>query len=408
MLRELAILRRSVRILWRFPLRSGLTILSAAIGVSGALTSVNYALGGRAKVTNQLALLGTNLLTVTPQDSRSVGGRARTGSLVTTLKPGDLDAIRRDVPLFARSAAYLNQSFPVKAGDLSKKGCLVAGIEPDYFAIKHWPLRDGEVFSNADLRRAARVVVLGATVANDLFGDSSPLGQRVLINRVPFEVIGMLSERGQSLDAANEDDQVYVPLTTNMHRLANVDYLSGILFEVGRWGDMDRAAEATAAVLGRRHTTIGKLGPDFQIQNQKQLLDTQTAASAQLLLFVRWIGVSALCVSGLGILAISWISVRERTREIGTRRALGATRRDIFFQVVWESFALSLAGCVIGAGVAAEGSGLLAKWAAQPQVFDVPSAGLAMGIAALLNLGFAALPARSAAHLDPIEALRFD
>ncbi len=408
MLRELAILRRSVRVLWRFPLRSGLTIVSAVMGVSGALTSVNYALGGRAKVTNQLALLGTNLLTVTPRESRSVGGRARTGALVTTLRPGDLDEIRREVPLFARSAAYLNQSFLVKAGDLSKKSCVVAGIEPDYFAIKHWPLRDGEVFSRAEVRRGARAVVLGSTVANDLFGDSSPLGQRVLINRVPFEVTGVLSERGQSLDAANEDDQVYVPLTTAMHRLANVDYFSGILFAVGRWEDMDQAAEATAAVLRRRHATIGKLGPDFQVQNQKQLLDTQIATSAQLLLFVRWIGVSALCVSGLGILAISWISVRERTREIGTRRALGATRRDIFFQVIWESLALSIAGCVIGTGVAAEASNLLAKWAAQPQVFDVRSAWLAMGVAALLNLGFAVLPARSAAHLDPIEALRFD
>ena len=408
MLRKLAILRRSVRVLWRFPLRSGLTIVSAVIGVSGALTSVNYALGGRAKVTNQLASLGTNLLTVTPQESRSVGGRARTGTLVTTLKAGDLAAIHREVSLFARSAAFLNQSFLVKVGDLSKKSCLVAGVEPDYFAIKNWPLRDGETISSAELRRAARVVVLGATVANDLFGNSSPLGQRVLINRVPFEVTGVLTERGQGLDVANEDDQVYVPLTTAMHRLSNVDYFNGILFEVGRWEDMDQAAGATAAILRQRHTSIGKVGPDFQVQNQKQLLDTQTAASAQLLYFVRWIGASALCVSGLGILAISWIGVRERTREIGTRRALGATRRDIFFQVVWESFVLSLAGCVIGVLVAEESSSLLANWAAQPQVFDVRSAWLAMGVAALLNLGFAGLPARNAANLDPIEALRFD
>jgi len=161
-------------------------------------------------------------------------------------------------------------------------------------------------------------------------------------------------------------------------------------------------------VLSQRHGTIAKLGQDFQVQNQKQLLDTQATASAQLLFFVRLTGASALCVSGLGILAISWISVRERTREIGTRRALGATRGDIFFQVAWESFALSVAGCLIGALVASESTSLLAKWAAQPRVFDIRSAWLAMGVGALLNFGFAGLPARSAAKLDPIEALRFE
>jgi putative ABC transport system permease protein len=408
MLRKLAILRRSVRVLWRFPLRSGLAILSAAIGVSGALTSVNYALGGRLKVTNQLASLGTNILSVTPRQSRNTGVRARTGAPVTTLKLADRDAVRREVPLFAESAAFLNQNYLVRAGDLSKKGCLVSGVEPGYFAIKNWPLREGVAFETADLRRTARLVVLGATVAKDLFGDASPVHERVLINRVPFEVTGALTERGQSLDAANEDDQVYVPLTTAMHRLANVDYLSGILFAVGSWEEMDEAARATAGVLSQRHATIAKLGPDFQLQNQKQLLDTQIAASEQLLFFVRWIGASALCVSGLGILAISWIGIRERTREIGTRRALGATRSDIFFQVVSEAFVLSCAGCFLGVFLAAEAADLLAKWAGQPRVFDLSSACLAVAAAGSLNLAFAALPAKGAAWLDPIEALRFE
>ncbi len=409
MLRKLAILRRSVRVLWRFPLRSGLAILSPAIGVSGALTSINYALGGRLKVTNQLALLGTNILSVTPQQSRNTGVRSRTGAPVTTLKLADVDVVRREVPLFAESAAFLNQNFLIRSGDLSKKGCLVSGVEPGYFAIKNWPLREGIAFEAADLRRTARVVVLGATVASDLFGDSSPLGQRVLINRVPFEVTGVLSERGQSLDAANEDDQVYIPpLTTAMHRLADVDYLSGILFAVGRWEEMDEAAIATAGVLSQRHATIAKLGPDFQIQNQKQLLDTQIAASAQLLFFVRWIGASALCVSGLGILAISWIGIRERTREIGTRRALGATRSDVFFQVVSEAFVLSCVGCFLGVFLAAEAADLVVRWAEQPSVFDITSACVAVVAAGSLNLAFAAIPAKSAARLDPIAALRFE
>lgn len=408
MFRKLSILLRSLRVLWRFPLRSSLTILSAVLGVAGALASINYALGGRQKVTDQLGRLGTNVLIVTPEQSRSVGGRARTGTLVPTLTPADYASILREIQLFSRSSAFFTRSFLVKAGDLSKNNCVVAGVEPDYMAIKNWSTREGDLFGIAELRRMARVVVLGSTVAKDLFGNASPMGQRILINRVPFEVVGVMSERGQGLDAANEDDQVYVPLTTAMHRLSSVDYYSGILLAVDRWDNMDGAAEATRGVLRQRHRTIGKLPADFQVQNQKQLLDTQLAASSQLLFFVRWIGMSALAVSGLGVLAIAWIGVRERTCEIGTRRALGATRADVFLQILWESMALSAIGCSLGLIAASEASTLLASWAVQPSVFDQASARLAVAVATALNLSFAAIPARGAARLDPIQALHFE
>jgi putative ABC transport system permease protein len=193
-----------------------------------------------------------------------------------------------------------------------------------------------------------------------------------------------------------------------MHRLANVDYYSGILLAVDGWKNMDRAAAATREVLGKRHRSIGKLPEDFEVQNQKQLLDTQLAASDQLLFFVRWIGLSALSVAGLGVLAIAWIGVRERTREIGTRRALGATSRDIFFQVALESTALSFFGCVAGLVAAAVLTTLLARWMNQPHIFDQASAPLAVEVAMALNLSFAAVPAAGASRLDPIQALRFE
>ncbi|HLK22777.1 MAG TPA: ABC transporter permease [Bryobacteraceae bacterium] len=406
--RWLAIALRSLSGLRRFPLRSGLAILSAALGVAGAVSSMNYALGGRQRVTDQLARLGTNVLIVTPNASRSVGGRARTGALVTTLTPGDYASILKDVPLFERSSAFSTRSFPLKAGDLAKTNCPIVGVEPDYMAIKNWSASEGSVFNAADLRRVARVAVLGSSAAKNLFGTGSPVGKRIQINRVPFVVTGVLSERGQSLDAANEDDQVYIPLSTAMRRLANVDYYSGILFAVQGWENMDRAAAATRSVLSRRHRTIGKLPEDFSVQNQKQLLDTQIAASGQLLFFVRWIGFSALSVSGLGVLAIAWIGVRERTREIGTRRALGATSRDIFWQVAFESAMLSLLGCIAGMAAAAVLATLLSRWLNQPRVFDQASARLAVAVAMTLNLGFSAIPARTAAKLDPIHALRFE
>ncbi|MGI8741398.1 MAG: ABC transporter permease [Bryobacteraceae bacterium] len=408
MLRELAIFRGALRTIWRFPLRSILTILSAVLGVAGALCSVNYAFGGRQKVTNQLARLGTNVLIVTPQQSRSVAGRVRTGGIVTTLTQADYAALRREVPRFSRSSAIATRSFLVKAGDLAKNNCTVIGVEPDYMAIKDWAVQSGNIFEGSDVRRSARVVILGSSVARDLFGDTPAVGERVLINRIPFQVIGVMSERGQGLDAANEDDRVYIPLSTAMRRLANVDYFSGIVFAVTRWEEMDRAAAEIREVLRRRHVQIGKLPEDFQVQNQKQLIDTQLAASDRLLFFVRWIGTSALAVSGLGVLAIAWISVKERTGEIGIRRALGATRMDIFLQVLWEAAVLSLFGCLAGLALAAEVSPLLAKWAEQPAVFDRSSGGLAASCAMGLNLIFALIPARTAARLDPIQALHFE
>jgi putative ABC transport system permease protein len=406
--RKLAIAAACRRALWRFPLRSGLTMLSASLGVAGALVSISYAMGGRQKVTDQLARLGTNVLIVAPQQSRSVAGRARTSSLVTTLTATDYAAIRRQVPSLENTSAFAIRTVSLKAGDLAKKSCVAVGVEPDYMRIKDWGARAGSLFGAVEERRLARVAVLGASVARDLFEGASPVGRRVLINRVPFEVIGVMRERGQSLDAANEDDQVYVPLSTAMRRLANIDYYSGILLKVDRWEDMDRAAAAAVDVLRRRHRTLGKLPDDFQLTSQKQLLDTQLAASSQLRFFVEWIGICSLAVSGLGILTISWIGVRERTREVGTRRALGATRADIFAQIIWEAGALSAAGCAIGAGFAWQMATLLARWAGQPRVFDRGTMWVVVAIATGLNLAFAAIPARGAALLDPIEALRFE
>ena len=171
---------------------------------------------------------------------------------------------------------------------------------------------------------------------------------------------------------------------------------------------MDLAAEAIRQLLRKRHRSLGRLREDFQVLNQKQLIDTQVATSAQFMFFVRSIGVSALGVSGLGVLAISWIGVRERTREIGTRRALGATRSDIFMQISTEAAALGVFGSALGTAVALQCTRLLAQWANQPLVFDEQSAWLATGFSVILNLLFAVVPARFAAGLDPIEALRFE
>jgi putative ABC transport system permease protein len=382
-------------------------MLSAALGVTGVVCSVNYGASGTRQILDQIRRLGTNVLIITPAQSRAIAGRARTGASVTTLVERDYRAIKNEVLSRTRSSALVAQSFWSKAGDLSKNAT-VMGCEPDYFAIKDWSVAAGELFDSTQERTAARVAVLGRTVANDLFGTSLPLGQRMMINRVQFTVIGVLTERGQGLDVSNEDSQIYVPLSTAMRRLTNLDHYGGIVLEIDSLTGMDAAAEQSRSLMHQLHHIQANQPADYQIQNQKNLLDTQMAAAKRLAFFLRWIAASALAVSGMEIVAITWIAVKERTHEIGTRRALGATATDIFFQVTCETTALALGGGLLGVAISWPTSRLISDSVGLPFVFDRNSAALAFAAAAALNLTFSILPSRKAAAVSPIEALRYE
>jgi putative ABC transport system permease protein len=405
--RRRGIIIRALRLLWRYRLRSALLMLSAALGVSGVVCSVNYGASGTKQILEQIRHMGTNVLIITPAQSRVIAGRARTGDPVTTLVERDYRTIKKDLLTSTRSSALVTQRFWNKAGDFSKNG-VVVGCETEYFAIKDWQVVSGDLFDATQERTASRVAVLGHTVALDLFGASSPIGRHMMINRVPFTVIGVLSERGQGLDASNEDSQIYVPLATAMRRLMNVDHYAGIVLEIESLNSMNAAAKQSSSLLHQLHHIQPKRKDDFQIQNQKSLLDTQMAAAKRLGLYLRWIASSALAVSGLGIVAITWIAVKERTREIGTRRALGATAADIFLQVTCEMLALALGGGLIGMAVSWPTSRLISDSVRLPFVFDGKSAGLAFAAAATLNLVFSILPSRKAASIRPAEALRFE
>jgi putative ABC transport system permease protein len=404
--RTLQIIARSLCLLWRYPLRSTLLMLSAATGVAGVVCSFNYGAGGTKQVLDQIQRLGTNVLIINPAQSRALAGRARTGQPVTTLIERDYVAICREVLGRTRSSALVTASSWLKAGELSKSTAVV-GCEPDYFAVRNWPLAEGEVFNANQERTAARVVLIGHTVAQDMFGTSSPIGARLLINRVPFTVIGVLAERGQGLDVTNEDNQVYVPLSTAMHRLMNVDHYSGLVVEIDSLDALDRAAADVRSILRQLHHLGPNRADDFQIQNQKTLLDTQLAATNHLNFLLRWIAASALVVSGLGMLAITWIAVKERTREFGTRRALGARAMDVFVHVVSESTVLALGGCLVGVSLSWPISLLISRAVGLTFLFRTDAALLAFGAAAVLNIGFAMWPSRRAASADPCEALRY-
>jgi putative ABC transport system permease protein len=406
-LRYLLISLDALRVLWRFRFRSALILCSGMLGVGGVIISVDFASGGRQQALDQIKRMGVNVLAITPQQDRSVGGRARTGAIVQTLVDADYTAIRRQTPAVVRSSAVATAAFRLKGGDLSTV-VPVVGCEPDYVRIKKWALAEGTFFDDRDARRAARVAVLGYTVARDLFGDESAVGRGLSVNRTPFEVVGVLAERGQGLDAATEDDQIYIPLRTAMHRLMNVEYFTGLVLEIDRPDRMDEAADSVTSTLHQRHRRLANLPDDFRVQNQKALLETQLASSERLGSYVRSIGMSGLAVSGLGILAVCWIAVRGRTVEIGTRRALGANASDVFLQILLEAAMISSAGCTLGLAAGWRGSQWIAQRASLPFVFDWSNAWITLAVAAAMNLCFALLPATRAAHVSPIRALTYE
>jgi len=403
--RQLA--RGCLRQIWRYRLRSTLVVCCAALGVAGAVTSVNYASGGRAQVLEKIRRLGTNVIVINAEQSRASGGRARTGAIVTTLQEPDYLALKREVAGTVRSSPVVTAGLRLKAGYNSKVSPVV-GVAPDFFRIKSWPVAQGDYFYDEELRRAMRVALIGHTVARDLYGDEPPVGQRLFINRVPFEVVGVLAERGQGLDVTNEDQQVYVPLTTAMRRLLNIDHYNSILFEVADAGDMQRVSGEMQALLRVRHRISDFRPDDFKVGNQQDLIETQLASADRLGFLVSWIGFSSLLVAGLGVLAIAWIAVRDRTTEIGTRRALGATAPDVFFQFAFEAMLLATGGAGLGLGLGWLASRVTAAQAAVPFIFERGNAVLALVLALLLNLVFASWPALRAARLDPIKALKHE
>lgn len=396
-----------LRVMRRFGFRSVLILLASSLGIGGVIVSVNFAAGGRRETLSQIARMGVNALTVVPRQDRGAAGRARTGGISHTLIPVDYHYIRQQVPAIVRASAIASGEFRIKAGDLSKSTQIV-GCQQDYPVIKSWGLAEGEWFSDQDDRRVARVAILGYRVAHDIFGSESPVHRTLLVDRAPFQVIGVLAERGQGLDVVSEDDQIYIPLQTAMHRVMNVDYYSGLLLEVTRMEEMDEAAADIAGLLRARHHRLANLPDDFQVRNQKTLIETQIASSRQLGFYVRSIGIGGLAVSGLGVLAISWMAVKGRTVEIGTRRALGAKVADVFAQVLVEAALLSIAGCALGLLLGWQGSQMVANRAGLPFEFDWANAKLAVLSAALMNLSFALLPAFRAARVSPICALRHE
>ena len=290
---------------------------------------------------------------------------------------------------------------------------LVYGVTPEYLKVREWEITTGRVFTDQEVKGAAKVALLGQTVVENLFPGGSPIGQVIRITRVPFEVVGLLKSKGQTLMGRDQDDAIFIPISTAKKRVLGGRYLGGkavaaIFVKVREAGLVPEAERQVKQLLRQRHRLRPDQDDDFFIRNLSEFLEARAQSSRAMALLLAAVASVSLIVGGIGIMNIMLVSVTERTREIGLRLAIGARGRDILTQFLIEAVTLSLIGGLIGIALGVGGSMAMSVFGQWPMIVEINSVILAFGFAAAVGVFFGFYPARKAAHLDPIEALRYE
>jgi putative ABC transport system permease protein len=399
-------LRISTKQLSAHKTRTALALVGIIIGVSAVVVMVAVGNGAQREVLGKIQAMGTNLVVVSAGQVRPTAGRQAARGTVTTLRPEDAVAIARECPSVAAVAPVQSQKLPVKGGQASVLTTVV-GTTAEYPDVRDIHAERGEFFTSEEDSAAMRVAVLGPTVVTNLFGREDPVGERIRIGTIPFAVVGVLQSKGVDLNGADQDDQIFIPLRTALRRVFNQEHLSAIHLRSRSQETMAASAREVREVLRERHR-LNRTGAqdDFTIQTQAELLETQREVTDTFTMLVGSIAAVSLVVGGIGILAIMLIAIRERTREIGLRLAVGASRRDIRMQFVLEAAMLGtgggLAGIVLGL-LGAAVIGVATRWTIG---LSPTSVLLAFGFSLVVGTFFGVYPAARAARLDPIEALR--
>ncbi|HWR08280.1 ABC transporter permease [Sporomusa sp.] len=388
-------------------LRSALTMLGIIIGVGAVIAMVSVGLGVQQKVQNSIAGLGSNLLIVMPgANSPSGGVRLAAGSNITLTKQ-DAQAIAREISGVNYVAPSVSQQFQIIYGNQNWKST-VQGTTQDFLQIRNFEVDSGSFFSNSDENSRARVAVLGQTVATNLFGGASPLGQTIRIGKAPFRVIGVLKSKGQSSMGQDQDDTVLVPLATAQDRLIGQAYLNNISVQVENDKVMDKVQAEITTLLRTRHHLAANVENDFSVRNLTALMTTMQETTGTITLFLGAVAAISLVVGGIGIMNIMLVSVTERTREIGIRKALGATYRNILMQFIIEAIAIGVTGGLIGITLGVASARVISLVAGWNTVVSGAAILASFGVSVFIGLFFGIYPARKAALLDPIEALRYE
>jgi putative ABC transport system permease protein len=402
--------RTLLRLAWeaivRNRARSLLTMLGMIIGVAAVVITISIGVGAREAVSAQITGLGSNLVIVIPGSVNLNGVRTGTGA-ASTLTPDDGLAITA-LPHVAAVSPGVGLHTQVIAGN-NNWYTGVNGVAPTYTYIREWHLASGSFFTDADDASSAKVCVLGQTVIQNLFPDGeSPLGKTVLIHNVPFTVIGTLARRGQSASGQDQDDTILVPYTASMQRITGTTFVNVILVSAQDQPSIPLVQSEIFGLLRQRHRITADMQDDFDVRNLQDIANAAAASATTMELLLAGVAVVSLLVGGIGIMNIMLVSVTERTREIGLRIAVGARSASILLQFLIEAVVLSGVGGLIGIVLGIVGSGAVAIFGHWPMAVPATGMLLAFSFAALTGIFFGYYPASKAAHLNPIEALRFE
>jgi putative ABC transport system permease protein len=406
-MRSVPVLGVAFQALARNLLRSALTSLGIIIGVAAVIVMMALGAGARQAISARIQSLGTNVVTVSAGSFRA-GGVQMGGGAVTTLTAADAAAIAAEVPGVAAVSPGLNtrQQVVTAFGNWQTQ---VQGVGASLPEIRAWPVEVGVFFHDQAVARAERVAVLGAVVRDQLFGASAdPSGQVVRLANQPFRVVGVMSRKGQSPMGQDQDDGIFVPYSTVQKRIQGVQHVSSISILVAEGVPVSNVSAAIGELLRRRHGLATVADDDFTLRTPEEMAAVLTQTSDTMTWLLASVAAVSLIVGGIGIMNIMLVSVTERTREIGLRRAVGARRRDVLGQFVIEAVALSLAGGVAGVAAGTLGAWLVNRWLEWTTVVSWPAVALSFGFAAVVGIVFGFFPARRAAMLNPVEALHYE
>ncbi|HEV3216742.1 MAG TPA: ABC transporter permease [Vicinamibacterales bacterium] len=389
-------------------LRSALTMLGIVIGVASVIATVSIGSGATQRIQDQIASIGSNIIIITPGSTSSSGVRLGTGNAVT-LSEADAKDIPAQCPDVALAAPYVRGGAQVVNGN-NNWATTIYGVTPDYLAVRQLSVAAGAEFTQQDVDSANKVAVLGQTPVNNLF-NGDPIGQTIRIKQVLFTVVGVLTPKGQSAQGQDQDDVILLPISTAKRQVvgakaANSDAVDTIMMQAKSAAQIQAAQDEAEALLRQRHHLQPSGADDFSIRNLQELFAAQEASASVMAIMLAAVASVSLVVGGIGIMNIMLISVRERTREIGLRQAIGAKTRDILTQFLVEAITLSIAGGFVGVLLGIGVSALISRLAGWTTSVGPGAVALAVFFSALVGIGFGYYPARTAAFLDPIEALR--
>jgi len=400
------ILKAAVQSIMKNRMRSLLTSLGIIIGVGAVIVMVAIGQGSQVRIKNEIDALGANIIILFPSHSR-MGGVSRGAGSYNRFTLDDAKKLQEESILCTAVSPIVSAGGQIIGGD-GNWNSAISGVSANYLEIRAWDMASGEFFTERHERSKAKVCVIGMTVKDELFPDSDPIGERIRINNTPFQVLGVLAEKGQDARGRDQDDTILAPSTTVLYRLKGGRYINYIMASAQSVETIDAAQEELRTLMRDAHKLQPGEEDDFNVRNQAEITEAASATSKVLTLLLGSIAGVSLLVGGIGIMNIMLVSVTERTREIGIRLGVGAREGDIMIQFLTEAVMLSLVGGLIGIGIAYGASAILNNFTEIMAVIRHEIVLLAFGFAGAVGIFFGFYPARKAARLNPIDALRHE